>query len=222
MRVASPGSGPVRGLWVPRQCLPVACLGGWALHAAPALSPHAGPAGLSQLLAQPWFCSLHKSVLVASAHPPALPGRVRNPLFLEMKPPASQTPARVPSCQPSCTCSSCLCALLSACPSPAHGALRVPPAHTDLLLAQALVGVDPERALWFSSLFPGARRSRLERFTVWWEEGTEPWGRSRPPGTAGDCLTEALKRPFPCSVYRLPLGAVKHLRSRGRQAAVRA
>lgn len=65
---------------------------GWALHAAPAPSPHAGPAGLSQLLAQPWFCSPHKSVLVASACPPALPGRVRNPFFLEMKPPASQTP----------------------------------------------------------------------------------------------------------------------------------
>lgn len=41
---------------------------------------------------QPWFCSPHKSVLVASACPPALPGRVRNPFFLEMKPPASQTP----------------------------------------------------------------------------------------------------------------------------------
>lgn len=92
MRVASPGSGPVRGLWVPWQCLPVACLGGWALHAAPAPSLHAGPAGLSQLLAQPRFCSPHKSVLVASACPPALPSRVRNPFFLEIKPPASQTP----------------------------------------------------------------------------------------------------------------------------------
>lgn len=91
MCVASLGSGPVQGLLVHRQCLPVACWG-WALHAAPAPSPRAGPTGLSQQLAQPQFCSLHKSLPVASARPPALPCRVRNPFFLEMKPPASQIP----------------------------------------------------------------------------------------------------------------------------------
>lgn len=52
----------------------------------------------------------------------------------------TDSPSRVPSCQPSWTCSSCLCALSAACPSPAYGALWVPPAgvpcvHTDLPLA---------------------------------------------------------------------------------------
>lgn len=141
----------------------------------------------------------------------------------------TDSPSRVPSCQPSWTCSSCLCALSATCPGPAHGALWVPPAHTDLPLAQVLVGAGPGRALWFSSLFPGARGSRLERLMAWWEEGTEPRGHSRLLGTAGDCPTEVLKRPFLCSVYHLSLGAVKcedfspkHLRCRGKQAAVRA
>lgn len=167
--------------------------GGWALHAAPAPSPRAGPTGLSQQLAQPQFCSLHKSLPVASARPPALPCRVRNPFFWGNEASSlTDSPSRVPSCQPSWTCSSCLCALSATCPGPAHGALWVPPAHTDLPLAQVLVGAGPGRALWFSSLFPGARGSRLERLMAWWEEGTEPRGHSRLLGTAGDCPTEVL------------------------------
>lgn len=83
----------------------------------------------------------------------------------------TDSPSRVPSCQPSWTCSSRLCALSATCPGPAHGALWVPPAHTDLPLAQALVGVGPEQALWFSSclelagadwrgLRPGVKRAQ--------------------------------------------------------------
>lgn len=92
MCVASLGSGPVWCLLVSGQCLPVA----WAWGVGSARSPRpiptcqpcrpvpaAGPA-LVLFSKQP--------VPVASASPPALPSRVRNPCFLEMKPPASQTP----------------------------------------------------------------------------------------------------------------------------------
>lgn len=126
----------------------------------------------------------------------------------------TDSPSRVPSCQPSWTYSSCLCALSASCPSPAHGALWVPPAgvpcvHTDLPLAQCW----SEQALWFSALFPGARRSRLERLTAW-REGQRTTGDT--PGLRRQLetsrrlswfqsLTEALKRPFLCSVYHLSL-----------------
>lgn len=93
MCVASLGSGPVWCLLVSGQCLPVA----WAWGVGSARSPRPVPACQPCRpvpAAGPALVLFSKQpVPVASASPPALPSRVRNPCFLEMKPPASQTPS---------------------------------------------------------------------------------------------------------------------------------
>lgn len=99
--------------------------------------PHLRRAGL-QACHSSWPSPVLFSAQVSTGclcTPSAFACRVRNPFFLEMKPPASWNSTS--QCPPasSWTCSSSVPCQPPAL-APAHGALWVPPAHTDLPLAQ--------------------------------------------------------------------------------------
>lgn len=224
MCVASPGSAAcLVGLLVSRQRLPVS----WAWWVGSACSPL--PVPVVPALQACHSCWPSPGSVLAQAcagclRKPSSFARQSKESFLFGSEASSLTdsPSRVPFCQPSWTCSSCLCALSAACPGPAYWALWVPP-------SRPLRGPSrqPEWAfplLWSTRALSRPCGSPLSSWSMQ-EQAGEAHGlvgraqrttgrRSRPPETAGDCprwlswfqsLTEALKLPFLCSLYHLSL-----------------
>ena len=218
----SPAGGlprPLRCLLVSGRYLPVA----WAWGVCSTRSPRpipacqpcrpvtaAGPA-LVLFSAQP--------VPVASASSPALPGRVRNPCFLEMKPPASQTPPH--ECPPASQAGPVLPASVP-CQPPAPAPLtglcgcRQPECRASTrtfpLPSAGLLG--PQAGPVVLCSLPWSAQEQTGEAHGLAGRAENHRGPSRPPETTGDCsrqlswfqsLTEALKRPFLCSVYHLSL-----------------
>lgn len=225
------GLGPSSACW----CLGSACRwpgpGGWALQACHSCRPSPG----SVLRTACACCFCKPSSFARQSKESLLVGNEASSL--------TDSPSRVPSCQPSWTCSSCLCALSAACPSPAHGALWVPPAgvpciHTDLPLAQCWSARAPSRPC-------GSLLSSLERAGADWRDswpggkGREPQGTLRASGDSWRLFAPAvlvsksdrsIKTAFHLfCVPSVTVGAVrceglspKHMRSHGKQAAVQA